>query len=116
MEEIHLEDLKVKGILGIHPEERAHRQIIIINIWIYANLSKASKSDDLSDTVDYEDLKNQVFKLLKASSFFLIEKLAEAIAGICLSYSQVKEVKVKVQKPEALSCCKNVGITIFRKK
>jgi FolB domain-containing protein len=116
LDRIYIEDLTLPCIIGIYPDERTNRQNVVINITLFADLSAACKSDRIEDTLDYKAIKQQVFELVQSSSFFLVEKLAESIATLCLLNQLVKAVRVRVDKPGALRYAKNVGIEILRRQ
>ena len=111
---IHIHDLHVRCIVGIYPEEREKKQDVIINITLYTDLRKACKSDRIEDTIDYKELKKAVFKLAEESSFFLIERLADAIAEISLARPGVRRVTVSIDKPGALRFARSVSVSITR--
>ena len=113
-DKIHIRDLLVSCIIGINKEERVKKQDIIINIILYFDLKKACQSDRIEDSVDYEVIIKNVISLVKGSSFFLIEKLAEEIAQICLKNTKVIWVEVTVDKPKALQSSRFVGVEITR--
>ena len=116
MDRILIEDLSVRCIIGINDEERRERQDVVLNLALYADLEKAGKSDRFEDAVDYRSVKKRVFKMVEHSNFFLIEALAEAVAGLCLEQAGVQEVSVKVEKPAALRFARSVGVEITRSK
>ena len=114
LDRIDISKLLIRGIVGINKDERIKKQDILINISLFADLKKACSSDAIEDTVDYKEIKNKVIKTVEKSKYFLVEKLAQRIAEVCLSYKKVKRVKVNVQKPGALRFAKTVGFTIYR--
>ena len=113
---IIITDLLLRCIIGINPEEREKKQDVIINIAIYADLSAAGISDSIDETVNYKSIKNAVVQMVESSSFFLIEKMAESIAQICLEHSIVQAARVKVDKPGALRFAKSVAVEIYRQR
>ena len=115
-DKIIIRDLVVSCIIGTNPDERINKQDIIINLVIDADLSAAGVSDDLSDALDYFILKNKVVEHLEQSKYFLLEKMAEAVAGICLGDDMVKAVEVTIDKPEALDHTRSVAVQICREK
>jgi len=116
MDSIIIKDLLARCIIGINDDERREKQDVIINITLTADLKKPGLSDNFEDTVDYRSIKKRVFETVESSSFFLVEALAEEVAGLCLGFSGVKAVKVLVEKPSALRFARSVGIEINRKK
>jgi FolB domain-containing protein len=116
MDRIIISDLGLRCIIGINPEERLEKQDVVINLSIYADLSKPGNSDKFEDTIDYKAIKKQIVSLVESSHFFLIEALAEAISKICLENPAVKQVVVRVDKPAALRFARTVGVEITRQR
>jgi FolB domain-containing protein len=114
LDRIHIKDLFLRCIIGINPDERIKLQDVLINITLYANLMQAGQSDDMDDTVNYKQIKNRIVEMVEQSSFFLVERLAERIAEICLDDSGVQYVNVLVEKPGALRFARSVGVEILR--
>ena len=56
----------------------------------------AGVSDAFEDAVDYRGVAKAVIGLVETSAFFLVEKLAEEIAAICLQNPKVTKAKVRV--------------------
>ncbi len=111
---IHIRDLMCRCIVGIYPDERREKQDVIIDITLWADYRAACRSDDIADTVDYKAIKKQVIRMVEDSSFQLIERLAEEIAGICLANPRVEKVAVSVDKPGALRFARSVAVEIVR--
>ncbi len=116
MDRILISDLAARCIIGVNEEERREKQDVLINITLYADLDKPCKSDRFEDTVDYRRIKKRIVKMVEESGYFLVEALAEAVAGICLSDPKVVEAKVRVEKPSALRFARAVGIEIVRSR
>lgn len=116
MDKIIIKCLKVKSIIGTFPEERQKKQEIEFNIELDCDLSAAGGSDDLNDTVNYQAVESDVLTMAEASSFLLLERLAEEAANICLKYELVKCVKVTIDKPGALKHSRSVAVCIERRK
>jgi FolB domain-containing protein len=113
---IRIHDLKVSCIIGINEDERINQQDIIINITLYTDLTKACNSDSIEDTVDYKSLKKNIVDMVKKSSFFLIERLSDSIAALCLENPKISRVMVRVEKPYALTYARTVSVEIIRKR
>jgi dihydroneopterin aldolase/D-erythro-7,8-dihydroneopterin triphosphate epimerase len=114
LDRINIRDLQARCILGIYPEERREKQEIVINLTLHADLTKACGSDSIDDTVDYKAIKKNVLALVEKSSCFLIERLAEQVAGCCLANTMVKRVDVSIDKPGALRFARSVALEITR--
>lgn len=113
---IHIQNIRVKAILGLYPEERINPQDFIVSAKLYLDLREAGQSDDLNHTVDYDSLHRELAHVAKTSECLLIEKLAELCAKICLDKHLVQACEIKIDKPEALELADNVAISIYREK
>jgi dihydroneopterin aldolase len=116
MDIIFLNEVKVQTKLGVPEWERMVEQTIILDIEIGYDLSKACKSDDVNDTIDYGAVVNRIRVTLKENSFQLVEALAEHICQLILREFNALNVKVKVAKPAILPGLKALGIVIERSK
>lgn len=74
--------------------------------------TRACLTDEISDTVDYESLKDRVIDLVKGSQYYLIERLAEKITELVMREKYVSGVKVEIDKPEALNECDSVSVVL----
>ncbi len=111
---IYIRDLAVNCIVGINPRERVEPQTVLVNIRLACDLSPAAASDDIADTVNYKTLKDELVAHLAASSYFLIETMAQAVADICLAKPGVERVRVSIDKPDALTGARSVAVEIER--
>ncbi len=113
---IIISGLKCSCLVGVNPEERTRRQEILVDIELSTDLTAASRSDNLEDTVDYHALAEGVRKAAEESGFFLIERLAGEIAELCLNPPPVTAVTVTVRKPEALGNADYPAVRLYRER
>ena len=116
LDTIYIRDLLLRCVLGVYPEERTQRQDVVVNITLRADLSAACASDRIEDTIDYKALKKSVIAMVEGSSYFLVERLAERIADVCLDDKRVVSVEVVVDKPGALRFARSVAVGIIRSR
>ena len=116
MGRIFIRDLALRCIVGIYPEERREKQDIVINVTLEADLAPAAASDRIEDAVDYKALKKEIIALVEQSQFFLIEKLADEIAKVCLANPKVQRATITVDKPNALRFARSVAVEITRSR
>jgi FolB domain-containing protein len=116
LDKLHIRDLMLRCIIGLNDWEREKKQDILINITLYADLMTACQSDNIEDTVDYKTIKQNVVDMVEASSYMLVERLAQNIADICLENSRVQRVKVMIDKTGALRFARSVGVEITREQ
>jgi D-erythro-7,8-dihydroneopterin triphosphate epimerase len=111
---IHIEDILCRCIVGINPEERDKKQDVVINVVLDADLSAASESDRIEDTIDYKGIKQAIVETVEQSSDFLIERLGQRVVDVCLADERVARVRVRVDKPGALRFAKSVAVELER--
>jgi FolB domain-containing protein len=113
---IFVRDLMVPCIVGTKPEERVNKQDVCINLEIECDLAPAGVSDRIEDTLNYRTLKQEIVALVEKSEYFLIEKMADRVAALCLEHGEIRAVTVTVDKPGALTFARSVGVQIRRER
>lgn len=116
IDRIFINDLLVRGIIGVTERERSQPQDIVINISLYADTSVCGKSDDINDSVNYRTVAKAIIAHIEKTQRHTVEALAADIADICLSMQGVMETTVRVEKPGAVRFSKSVGVEINRCK
>ncbi len=116
MDRIVIRDLLVRCVIGITDQERRQKQDVLISLSLGLDLSTAGRSDRIEDSIDYSRLKKRILAHAEASSYSLVEALAESVAGICLEEPAVLRAKVRVEKPTALRFARSVGVEIERRR
>ena len=114
LDKIHIRELRTRCIVGVNPPERQKKQDIVVHLTLHADLRRAGRSDDIHDTVDYKEIKQDVLAMVEQSSYLLLERLAERIAETCLAHDGVEQVRVVVEKPGALRFARTVAVEIVR--
>jgi D-erythro-7,8-dihydroneopterin triphosphate epimerase len=114
LDRISISGLALKCVVGVYPEERSGKQDVRIGVTLHADLAAACRSDRIEDTVDYKALKKRVIRMVESSRFLLIERLAQAVADLCLEEPRVRRVDVRVEKPGALRFARAVEVEISR--
>lgn len=110
--QLKLKNLKAKTLIGIHPWERQNPQEVILNIQLHFKGETAAESDQVKDTLDYDQLSQKILKRVESSQFFLVEKLAKDILELILKEEKVLSAQVEVDKPGALKTCESVSIIL----
>ena len=113
-DKIHINDLLTRGIVGVNDWERKHKQDILLNITLDADLRPAGLSDNIEDSVNYRTVAKQVIAHVESSSRFTLEALSEDVARLCLSMAGVTRARVRIEKPGAVRFARSVGVEIER--
>lgn len=98
---IRISGIEIRARHGVLPAEKTRTQPFVVDIELHRDLSEAGKTDDLSATVDYGKIAQDIHRFVAGNSFDLIETLAEGIAGLALENPGVERTVVTVHKPEA---------------
>lgn len=118
MDKIYINNLEFIGFHGVFSEEKKLGQKFLVSLELTVDTREASKTGDLTKSVHYGLVAQDVEKLFLEKSIDLIETCAENIAEMVLKkYELVKEVKVIVKKPWAplQMHFENVAVEITRK-
>jgi len=116
MDKIFIKNLRVIGILGVHPYEQRKPQRIRVNVEVTTDIAEAAKYDDVKQTIDYSMLSKHILKYMDTNRFFTIEALIEALAQEILKFDRVEAVKLSIEKPNAVPEAESVGVEISRQK
>lgn len=114
---IEIKGIKSFGYHGVFESENIEGQDFFVDVSLEIDLSRASVSDDVTDTVNYAEITDLVVEEIVGERVALIEKLAGRIAArVKSSYSQVSKVTVTVHKPHApvAAQVKDISVTISR--
>jgi len=102
MDKIMMKNLSFYGYHGVLKEENRLGQKFFVDIEILCDLTKASQTDEVEDTVNYGEVYQLTKEIVEQKTFKLIEALAQAIASeILTNFVKVNEVMVSIRKPEA---------------
>jgi 7,8-dihydroneopterin aldolase/epimerase/oxygenase len=95
---IVLHDMRFQGRHGVLEREQSEAQPFAVDVELALDLQPAGIGDDLSRTIDYGAVFEVCRQVVEATSFRLIEALAEALAHEILAAFPVPEVVVRVRK------------------
>jgi 7,8-dihydroneopterin aldolase/epimerase/oxygenase len=111
---IFLRGLKVECTIGFIEWERRVKQTVLIDIELPVDCRRASRTDEVADTLDYKQLAKRIIAFVADSQFKLVETLAQRTAMLVLGEFAVPWVRVSINKPGAIRGSRDVGVTISR--
>jgi len=114
MDKIFIHALKTEAIIGIFDWERQVRQTVLLDIEMSADIRKAALTDSIADTLNYKGVAKRVLAFVEASTFHLVETLAEHIAMLILDEFNVESVGIVLSKPGAVRNSRDVGVSVQR--
>ena len=111
---VYIAGLTVETVIGVYEHERDIRQKLIVDLELHCDTRAAGASDDFRDALDCDAISSRGSDFIKASSYQLIEAVAENTAALLLREFSVQSLKIKVSKPGAVSIADDVGVIIER--
>lgn len=95
---VALEGMKFHGFHGFYEEEAIIGNDFILDVLVETDFSKASKTDDLIQTVNYENI-FEVCTEVMSERVKLLEKIAEKICDrLKERHQEIQLITVKVRK------------------
>lgn len=117
LDQIHIRDLRVQGIIGIKPSERDTRQEVLVNLTLFADTSRAAASDDIADAVNYRTVAKAIIAHIQLESPRLVERLAADLSRMLFDLDKrIQAIELTVEKPGAVTYADSVGVTIRRER
>ena len=114
LDTISVNDLAVDCVIGVYPHEKEKPQRVYVTVDLQVDTGAAGESDDVGDTLDYDEIKDLVFELA-GGGFDLLEALAEALAGRLVERPEVEGVSVTIKKPDAIPEAAYTAVRISRR-
>jgi dihydroneopterin aldolase len=113
---VFLHGMTCRCLIGVDADERLGVRPLTIDIDVETDCRGPGRSDDIATALDYRAVAERVSGLCAASSFHLVEALAEAIAGAILDeFPAASAVRVRIVKSEAVADVAEVGVEIERR-
>ena len=97
---IRVSHIRSYGYHGVYPKERIIGQIFEADVDLCMDLSPASESDDIGDTIDYMSIYRLVDRILIGRSHKILESLAFQIARVLFQTYPALRVVIRIRKPD----------------
>ncbi|GAA3122531.1 dihydroneopterin aldolase [Planomonospora alba] len=98
---IGIRGLRARGRHGVLAAERELGQEFVVDVTLFLDTAPAAAADDLTRTVHYGELAEDLVKVVEGEPVDLIETLAQRLADVCLARERVEAAEVTVHKPSA---------------
>ena len=111
---ISLEGMEFFAYHGCYREEQLVGTKFIVDLYIEVDLSKSEKSDNLSDTINYQDVYYLIKKEMEIKSYLLEHIGRRILNSVKKQFPKIQEVKIKISKmnPQLGGKIKNVSISL----
>ena len=118
LDRIDLLGVTAHGHHGVFDEEKKNGQTFVVDVSLGLDLGPAAREHDLTKTVHYGVLAQQIHDAITTDPVDLIETVALRMVDLCLAEESVQWASVTVHKPEAPIAVtfEDVAVTIERSK
>jgi dihydroneopterin aldolase len=119
MDHIRLRDIIIYGYYGFTSKEQAVGQRLLMDLDLGIDLESAALSDQLTDTVSYEEVYVTAQHLAGGIRCRLLEHLAaQVIEGLLLRFKRVERVTVSLRKLNLPfpNTCREVEVELTRER
>lgn len=116
---IFIAGLLIHAHHGVMEHEAKVGQRFVLDLELTVDLSAASKSDKLADTVSYSAIVETATEVFTGRSYRLIEAAGGAVADSLLKkFPKVETVQITVRKPHApiAAIFGDAGVTLTRRR
>ena len=98
---VFVRGLAIEAEIGVNADEYGRRQPLVIDVEIA--LYPPERCEHIGETVNYELVVAQAQAIAAAGHVRLIETFAQRLAEALLAEPAAKQVRVRVEKPQALA-------------
>ena len=118
MDKISIINLKIPARHGVYEFEKNKDGLFELDIEMYTDLNKAGRSDQLNETVNYDEAVGVITDLFIRKNYNLIEAAGEGICTGLLSKYPIEKVIVRIRKPHApiMANLETVEVELVRMK
>ena len=118
MDKICIIDLKIPGKHGVYEFEKDKEGLFELDIEMYTDLTLPGNSDQLNDTVNYDEAVGVITDIFHKKDYNLIEAVGDDICKGLLRKYPIEKVIVRIRKPHApiMANLKTVEIELVREK
>lgn len=114
--DILIEELAVHCIIGCMPEERIHKQRLLVSIRASYNIAEPARTDNVDDAMNYAFLSKDIKTMLENSQCYILESLINRVFDLIFKRDVITQATVTIVKPDAIDFVKQVGITQTRQR
>lgn len=115
MDIIEIDNLRLRTQIGFSAHELNEKQEVVLSLRLGTNQLRAGETDIPNDAYNYKTVTKAIIRHIENATYFLVEKLAEEIARLCIIDHNAPYVQVRLHKPGALRHADSVGVRIERR-
>ena len=101
MDKVRILNLKIPARHGVYEFEKDKDSLFELDIEMHTDLTAAGQSDELKDTLNYDEAVSVIKEEFTKKDYHLIEAVGDAICQKLLSDLPIQKVVLKIRKPHA---------------
>ena len=101
LDSIRVNNLKIPARHGVFEFEKDKDGIFEIDLELFLPLNKSAKSDNLEDTINYQDIIKITTESFTSKQYALVEAAAESVCNSLLNEFEIDNIIIRVRKPHA---------------
>jgi 7,8-dihydroneopterin aldolase/epimerase/oxygenase len=95
---IEINDLEVKGRIGVPEIERENLQTLLVTLRFQVETNFAALNDQLEKTIDYAAVAAEVEQIVQTTEAHLIEKLVSDIGDTLMARFPMQRLEIELKK------------------
>ncbi len=115
MDKVFIHGLELEATIGVYEWERDIIQNLVVDLEMGTDVHPAAQSDDLTLSLDYYVISENIKRWVSESRYQLIESLAEDLANRLLETFKIPWLRLRLHKPGAVPNARSVGVEIERR-
>lgn len=104
-----LDEIEVAAEIGIHDFERGRRQRVLVSVSVDIDPALLPNADNITATIDYDEIRALVKRLVAEHHFDLQETLCRAILLHLIEQPGFVAATVETKKPDVYPDARSVG-------
>ena len=113
---IIITDLLLNIIIGYRSFEKIKKQSVKFNIELNYTNQKPQNDKDIKSIVNYEKITKIIKKFTRSKHYNFLESLADDIFNELFKDKRINEIRLKIEKLDAIKGTASVGIEITKKR
>ena len=118
MDKVRILNLKIPARHGVYEFEKDKDSIFELDVEMHTDLSIAGQTDDLKDTINYNEAVSVITDKFTEKDYHLIEAVGQTICKKLLADFKIQKVVIKIRKPHApiMANLDTVEVELVREK
>ena len=112
---IFVRDFNLEMEIGVNAEEKGIKQRVTVSVWVEPVSWPNPSHDNIDETVSYDNIVKIVQGVSNRGHIHLVETVADLIADECLRVLPIRQITVRVEKPDIYGFA-IPGVEIIRNK